>query len=291
MTLDMIREFIELSNIGNYEEAAFHLFTTQSTLSKHIQSLELELGAPLFRRGRGGIELTNFGRKYLFFARQIVQLHTDFLTDSSIRKNDESCLRIGYPPHMDAYGFFEQIKSFCDLYPQYTLFLEDEQVFDKLHTGEIDLAILFEDPKSRDKTVAMLRQDYLVPVVSAEHPLGASVQISISSLAHEPFISLPSGMFLETCCDQLCRLAGFDPNIVFYISAPDGRHMIDLVRQNVGVALLPRQEALYWSAPDLIVGEPDLKYMLNICIQAGNARPLSRAERDFVDYMCSGEET
>lgn len=289
MTIDNIREFIELANIGNYEEAAFHLFITQSTLSKHIQNLELELGGPLFNRGRGKVELTDFGKKYLPCAKQIVQMHTDFVTESTIRRNSENCLRIGYPPQMDAYGFFDSIKAFCDMYPDITLFLEDEQVSEKLRSGEIDFAILFEDPEQDNKNTIVLRQDRLVPVVSVKHPLAKQPCIPISALRAEPFISFPPGILLEKYCTQLCRNAGFEPNTVFRVSAPDGRHLINLVCQNFGVALIPEQEALYWATPEIVVGEPDMTLNLNICVQFESDHDLSREEKDFVTFLKSRE--
>ena len=44
MELNYLREFKELAQTQNYAKAASHLYITQSTLSKHINALERELG-------------------------------------------------------------------------------------------------------------------------------------------------------------------------------------------------------------------------------------------------------
>ena len=49
MELSYIREFVVLAETGNYLEAADTLFIAQSSLSRHIKSIEMDLGAPLFR--------------------------------------------------------------------------------------------------------------------------------------------------------------------------------------------------------------------------------------------------
>ena len=50
MELSYIREFVVLAETGNYLEAADALFIAQSSLSRHIKSIELDLGSPLFDR-------------------------------------------------------------------------------------------------------------------------------------------------------------------------------------------------------------------------------------------------
>ena len=46
MELSYIREFVVLAETGNYLEAADALFIAQSSSSRHIKSIELDLGSP-----------------------------------------------------------------------------------------------------------------------------------------------------------------------------------------------------------------------------------------------------
>lgn len=68
MDLNWFLEFVVLAETLHYANAAEKLYTTQSTLSKHIQAMEKELGAQLFVRGYHKLELTPFGRVMLPYA-------------------------------------------------------------------------------------------------------------------------------------------------------------------------------------------------------------------------------
>ncbi|NGM17566.1 LysR family transcriptional regulator [Xiamenia xianingshaonis] len=72
MEFDLLREYIVLSQTLNYTKAAESLHVTQPTLSKHIASLEKELGCALFERDRRRVELTDEGVVFAAAAIQIV---------------------------------------------------------------------------------------------------------------------------------------------------------------------------------------------------------------------------
>ena len=63
-----IREFVFLANINNFQEAADALYISQSTLSRHIQSLENELQNKLFDRTTRSVQLSEFGKFFLPYA-------------------------------------------------------------------------------------------------------------------------------------------------------------------------------------------------------------------------------
>ncbi len=65
MNLDLIKSFAVLGEHCHFGEAARRLNISQPSLTKQIRRLEDLLGAPLFRRGRHGTELTAFGQRFL----------------------------------------------------------------------------------------------------------------------------------------------------------------------------------------------------------------------------------
>lgn len=73
MDIEFARTFLAVAATGNFVGAAARLHVTQSTVSARIQALENQLGARLFRRGRGGAELTLAGRRFLRHAKTLVQ--------------------------------------------------------------------------------------------------------------------------------------------------------------------------------------------------------------------------
>lgn len=73
MNIELARTFLAVAAAGNFIGAAQRLHVTQSTVSARIQTLETQMGAHLFRRGRGGAELTPAGQRFLRHAKALVR--------------------------------------------------------------------------------------------------------------------------------------------------------------------------------------------------------------------------
>ena len=71
MNTEFLKEFVVLAETKNFWEASERLYMNQSTLSKHIKSLENELGVELFTRTTRRVELTSYGQTFLPYARTI----------------------------------------------------------------------------------------------------------------------------------------------------------------------------------------------------------------------------
>ena len=74
MELRVLRYFVAVVDEGSITNAAKALHVTQPTLSRQLAQLEKEMGAPLFARGRNGIELTDRGAVLNRYARDILAL-------------------------------------------------------------------------------------------------------------------------------------------------------------------------------------------------------------------------
>lgn len=73
MTLVQLRHFLALAQLGSFSRASAKLHLTQPALTRSIQSLEEELGQPLFDRVGRKSELSAFGRHIVDQARALVE--------------------------------------------------------------------------------------------------------------------------------------------------------------------------------------------------------------------------
>ena len=80
MKIKDLEYFITIAQSSSISEAAQRLYIAQPSLTKAIQRLEEEIGAPLFDRRRDGVTLTEAGRKILPQARQVVEYYTEWLS-------------------------------------------------------------------------------------------------------------------------------------------------------------------------------------------------------------------
>ena len=67
-----MRYFLAVADAAHFTRAAQKLWVSQPTLSQQIKQLEEELGAPLFHRGAGGVQLTAAGEKFRPYAERVL---------------------------------------------------------------------------------------------------------------------------------------------------------------------------------------------------------------------------
>jgi DNA-binding transcriptional LysR family regulator len=73
VSLAQIQYFVTVAEEGNMTRAAKRLRVAQPPLSRHIKSLEDELGTALFERNARGMRLLPRGEVFLAHARKILE--------------------------------------------------------------------------------------------------------------------------------------------------------------------------------------------------------------------------
>ena len=97
MDIEVLKEFIMLSEELNFTTSASRCHLSQPTFSRHIQSLEKELGLQLFNRNKNLVELTAAGKAFLPGAEKIVYDY-DVALDivRNIKGNTSNTLNVAY---------------------------------------------------------------------------------------------------------------------------------------------------------------------------------------------------
>jgi DNA-binding transcriptional LysR family regulator len=72
MELNEIEAFVTITRAGGFTRAATVLCISQPAISRRIELLERELGAPLFERLPTGVRLTEAGQVFLPYAQQVL---------------------------------------------------------------------------------------------------------------------------------------------------------------------------------------------------------------------------
>src|SRR5436309_168271 len=72
MELDHVEAFLAIVRRGGFTRASVSLHLSQPAISRRIDLLERELGAPLFERIRTGVVLTEAGRAFLPHAEALL---------------------------------------------------------------------------------------------------------------------------------------------------------------------------------------------------------------------------
>ena len=285
MEIRYIREFVVLAESDSFVDAAARLYMTQSSLSKHLKTLESELGAPLFNRTTRRVELNELGRVFLPYARQIAALCEGY--EQAVEEHlagQNATLVVGAPPVMAEYGITEVIARFrrsaepCDI----RLREEDSvELAQLLRSGECELAFLRQaEAMERDLVRIPYADDSLVAVLRQDHALAGGDNVDLRQLAGESFLLLPEQTAVHSLCLQACRRAGFAPHI-FY-TGHRVENILMLVASGLGVSLLMKRHLEYLPHEGLAVLplSPAVVTQISLCCRKGAS--LSPGARQFI---------
>lgn len=295
MEIDYMNEFITLAEIGNYMETADTLYLAQSTLSRHIQSIEKDLGVPLFNRTTRKVELNNFGRLFLPYAKQI-QLLKDAYTKALAEelRSQTNHITIGTIPSMTQYDISSVLARFHEEFPAYNLDIisADSTILEKLLLdGSCDFAFVRtgQNPDAKFQRLHYFT-DSMVAVIPRNHPLASSESIALTQLKDESFLLLSdtSSLLLSDTSTirsfavSVCRDAGFEPHVGFIGNRTE--NIIDLVKRGMGIGLMAKRPLSHVETTDVAILNvlPQLTSCISLAFLSEQA--LSPSAKKFLKF-------
>ena len=168
MTRLEVEVFLEVVRTGNISAAAQSLYITQPAVSRHLTSLEQEVGCPLLKRSRGQrqVELTDAGREFVVAAQRLLAA---FQEAAQVARDDRNRLwRVSAVGSVGAYllpGVFRAFltrESRCNLVFHH---YHSNEAYDYIARGEIDFAIIAEDKyHPQVETIPLFREPMILVV-------------------------------------------------------------------------------------------------------------------------------
>ncbi len=192
MDLRSIRYFVQIADLGSITRAAAHLSIAQPALSRHVHTLEDELGVQLLVRLPRGVRLTGAGRQFLDHCRRILR-ELDRARDELRNSSEVPSGRVilGLSPTVGPLllpGVIERVRRQC---PQITLKIVEwfsAQLYDALLTGRVDVAVLTNAPPSRALKFTPLFSEPIV-VLAPPQPRGTRRFYTLPELSKTPVVT------------------------------------------------------------------------------------------------------
>ena len=130
MTLTQLRYVIAAADTGSMNEAAKKLFISQPSLSQALRELEKEIGIEIFLRNNRGVILTEEGKEFLGYARQVTEQY-ELMESRYVEKKD---VKKKFAVSMQHYTF--AVNAFVELVKQFGM---DEYEFAVHETTTYDV--------------------------------------------------------------------------------------------------------------------------------------------------------
>jgi DNA-binding transcriptional LysR family regulator len=270
----------------------------QSALSQRVRKLETELGVRLFDRTTRSVTITPAGAALLPIIHRILADVDQLATEAqAIRGVIRGRLTVGMmevPPQI--LDIATIISSFHARYPGISIALRSggsDLLVRAVRDRKVDVALVGLAGEPADDRVSRtpLLSEYLIAVLPEHHPLADGQSVTIADLAAFPFIDFPPGYGLRTETDlgfaRVARQVAFEVTRV--------EQIIQFVRKDLGVALLPESVARTVAAPGGLVLVPvsDAKLRREVHLVAPQNPLGSAAGQAFIrsvkEFLTAGE--
>ena len=206
-----VRYFMSVVQHGSIRAAASELNVAQSAISRQIQALEHELGAPLLERRPRGVTLTHAGELLYTYGRdatfQVERLSSELDALQGLRRGHVRIASIeALVPHL----LPQAINRFLTQYPGITFSVEvggTDRVVGAIREGSADIGLAFNPHPTGEFRIIFRVREPLFAMVAQSHPLGRAKQLSVRDLATWPF-AVPARLTgSRMLFDEACREA------------------------------------------------------------------------------------
>ncbi|MEN6595281.1 MAG: LysR family transcriptional regulator [Clostridiaceae bacterium] len=278
MNTERLFEFLVLARTLSYSQAAKKLFINQSVLSRHIQSLESELGTMLFERSTHSVVLTEAGR---LLARDAVGLLAKY--DAAVSRlrlpglKEVGSIRIACAQSAVCERLVNFIRQFRTKYSEIYLDLDvlDEQLL--IHEpSDYDLVFtLFDRGDGKDKPI-MLENAYIA--VPPGHRLMTRQAAPLRELTGERlFVAYADEVFSSFARNR--QLAErFTNGRITIVRVPSVESALLMVELKAGIAIVT-SSMLSSACPNVkIVGilEDDCDFQIFLHVNESHANPAAQ---------------
>ena len=244
MELRHLRYFVTVAEELNFTHAARRLRVAQPALSSQIKDLEQELEAPLFERGRTGVQLTRAGKAFYTRARSILALAAEAVQEAKTASGAMTgSLVLGFLSGLHLNYLAPVIQAYRKSQPQVTLdFFHglNRAQLKALRDGQLDIGfVMLPAPVDGFAQQVIWRVPFKV-VLPSKHPLAKKPSFELRDLRGEDFVFCTRESRPEFYDEffRHCANAGFRPRVVKEAGGYP-TNMLGLISVGLGISVLP----------------------------------------------------
>jgi len=244
--IDQVETFVAVVRGGGFTKAASLLHLSQPAVSRRLDLLERELGAPLFDRIRSGAILTEAGRTFLPHAEALLASMRDGLDAvRALHQVDRGTITLALVGTLASTTLTSCLQRFRDAHPRVELRLRtalSQEVSVLVRRGDATLGLRYGGDPHPDMVSVGVYDESMMVVCSPRHPLARRRRIEPSALGAERWVAFPprSESFYDPYPWSLQnRLAswGLSPAEIVPIDSLTAQKR--MVEAGFGLALLP----------------------------------------------------
>jgi DNA-binding transcriptional LysR family regulator len=296
MDMKHLETFCKVAELESFSRAGEAVYLTQPTVSGHIASLEQSVGLKLFDRLGRRVTLTNGGRIFYRYAKEILKLrdeaHNALSEYSHLIKGR---ITIGGSTIPGEYFLPRVMGGFQKEVPGITISLliaDSQEIVDLLIAGGIEVGVVGMQFDTERVDAYPLFNDRVIIIAPPEHPLASQGEVSWEELRTAPLLMRERGSGTRKAFEECVHRAGYrmdDWNIIGEVGSSTA--VKEGVKGGTGLGIISdlavQEEIAGGSIHEVTVrGEDAIQREFFAVVPKG--RDLSPPARRFLDFLAHG---
>lgn len=205
MTIVQLKYAVAVSESRSMQEAARREYISQPNLSSAIKALEDEIGVQLFERSRCGVSLTNAGREFISYARQVLEQYQLMENKYISKENNKIEFNVSTQHYTFAVNaFIETIRKYNQEKYKFSIIeTQTRKVIDDVKSLRSDIGVIAFNSYNRKILMKLFEESNLVfreimqretyVYLWKEHPLAHEEKLSLEQLEAYPCMVFEQG--------------------------------------------------------------------------------------------------
>jgi DNA-binding transcriptional LysR family regulator len=241
MEFRQLKTFVVIAKLGSFVHAADRLGYAQSTITNHIQNLENEIGVRLFERLGHRVMLTDQGRSFLPYAKQVLKLTAEALEVIANPAVPNGKLTIGTNETLGTYRIPKLLQAYRTAYPEVEMILKFSncnRICDYIRKNEIDVGLIITDKiADADLVVEDISCEQMFFLAAPDHPIALKKIVKPSDLAEACIILTESGCSYRLAIEKILKDFRISP--LSFLEASSVELIKQLLILGMGISMLP----------------------------------------------------
>lgn len=245
MDSEVLRWFQQVADGVTVTEVADLAMLSQPAVSRALARLEEEVGTPLLQRSGRGLRLTQAGATFKRHVDTAMhELDDGLAAVDQLLDPDQGTVTVSFQLSLGTWLVPHVVRRFRLDHPHVRFRLlqaQDALGSSLVARGRVDMELTSRRASEPDVTWQPLFSERLFLAVPPGHRLAQLEEVTLGEAAGQDFVMMRPEWQLRSLSDELCRAAGFTPEVVF--ESDDLSTVQAFVAAGLGVAILPAMDA------------------------------------------------
>ena len=241
MTISQAKLFRDIAQSRSFSRGASLNGISQSAASQHIHEMERRLGMSLFDRTTRPLSLTQAGKLYADFCRDVLRREEQMQVEiEELKGAAAGTVRVSSIYSIGLSEMSRLQEEFGTRFPGMQLHVDyarPVKIYEALLADQADLGLVSYPEASKELAVIPWRQEEMAVAASPAHPLAAKRIVSPEDLNGQDYVGFDEDLSIRQALDRFFREHGIAINLAMQF---DNIQMIkEAVALGSGISILP----------------------------------------------------